>query len=889
MIKPSPTIESLFNRRWVGPIYAMFAVGLLMLATLQRAQQIVQVPPALALLVVLLIAAPLTGMLLVSGSTARAHPLALPLLLVDAAAAIGLVALTGGAGSPLWVALLVVSTAAPLLLPGRWAALLLAFVWLSFGLLTLQAPAPELFDAITTWAMRTAGVAVIAVVVQRALATEEHLRLRAEHRERVLHDFLELSNRLRVTSQPSVILTEVAQAVQASGGYDCVTLSRVDWHAAAAHVEVALGAGGRRLAAVEGLQLDWSDFQPLINERLRAGPGIYYVDALPFRTIKSEQHFIVPLTSQFGEIHGLLTVSFPVRRRAELQEELPLLELLANQASAALDNSTLYSTLEQRVAEATSAIMAGQQELAHARDRAEALYQIGRGLAGSLDEREVLSQALALITQATGATRGGILLVEPTSGRLAFRTQLDQTSNEPVQGLERGLELAGVALAGRRPALINDTSGNARWPSRADEPDRSVLAVPLLLDDEPLGVLLLTSEQPNAFEHEHEQLALAASGQIAVALSKAQLYRYVTEQSERLGLTLKQREEEISKIQAILSSIGDGVVVSDHHGRIRLINPAAERLLGIAASDLIGRQLSNVSSAPAADAAPGAPAELVRIDGRTLQALSAPVQSSTGEWLGRVLVYRDVTREAVADRLKSEFIATASHELRTPLTSIRGYVDLLLLGTLGEMQPEQQGFLKVVKNNIAQIVALIDDLLDISKAEAGEIRLRREPVHLAEVLYEVGEALYAQFSERSISLAIDVEPDVPVVMVDRLRLRQVVVNLVGNACKYTPPGGHVDVLLRQCDGAARVDVRDTGVGITAEAQANIFTPFFRADNPLREIVGGTGLGLSITKSLVELHGGTIWFESHEGQGTTFSFTLPLEDDWKPVEWLDRQA
>jgi signal transduction histidine kinase len=295
---------------------------------------------------------------------------------------------------------------------------------------------------------------------------------------------------------------------------------------------------------------------------------------------------------------------------------------------------------------------------------------------------------------------------------------------------------------------------------------------------------------------------------------------------------------------------------------------------------------------------PGAPAEPRRdqpemiqqleVGERSLHAHFAPVLASSGEWLGGVVIYHDVTREALADRLKSEFIATASHELRTPLTSIRGYVDLLLLGTLGAVSPEQGDFLKVVKNNVARLVELIDDLLDVSKVEAGEIRLRCEPVDMAEVLHEVGEALYSQFTERKISLAIDVQENLPKVMADRQRLRQIAVNLVGNACKYTPSGGHVDVTLRNGDGRLRVDVRDTGVGIREDARRHIFTPFFRADNPLRDEVGGTGLGLSITRKLVELHGGEIWFDTHEGDGTTFSFTLPLDSgDWKPVDWLEQ--
>src|SRR5262249_5553820 len=162
--------------------------------------------------------------------------------------------------------------------------------------------------------------------------------------------------------------------------------------------------------------------------------------------------------------------------------------------------------------------------------------------------------------------------------------------------------------------------------------------------------------------------------------------------------------------------------------------------------------------------------EQLQVGERSLHAHFAPVLSSSGEWLGGVVVYHDISREVLADRLKSEFIATASHELRTPLTSIRGYVDLLMIGTLGPLSQAQSDFFKVLKTNVARWVELIAALLDVSKVEAGEIRLRREPLDMAEILYEVGESLYSQFTERDISLAIDVPEGLPPVMADRQRL-----------------------------------------------------------------------------------------------------------------------
>jgi signal transduction histidine kinase len=895
LIHPKPSsnaLGDLLGRRWVGLGYSAFALALLVLAALQVANLTGQAS-VVAYLVVLAATAPLTGMLLSRGGRARGRPLALALLLIDALAALGLIAETGGAASPMWVALLLASTATPLLLRGRAAAGLLLAVWLADGLFLLAAPPGELLPLALSWALRAAGVGLIGLVLYRALSIEEGLRVRTQRREQVLHDFLELSNRLRVTSQPSQVLEEVARAVQASGNFDCVTLSQVAWHSGVVRVIVAIGASGRRLEGVEGLQLPWSTIAPLVNPSRRAGPNTYRAELLPFRAIRNEQHLIIPLSSQFSEVQGMLTVSAARKHADALEEALPLLELLANQAAAALDNNAVYGTMEQRVLDATATIERNREELALARDRAETLYRIVQALAACTDERELLAQGLAMLADAIGAEHGGIMLVEPNTGRLVYRTTLDH--ERPPAGLPAGLEraqgLAGWALANRQAISVPDLAHDTRWPAKTDAaaPVRSALVAPLLLEDEPLGVLVLLHSSPEHFRPDHEQLALAAGGQIAVALSKAQLYRFVTEQSERLGLTLQQREEEISKTFAILRSIGDGVVVGDRLGRIRMINPAAEQILDIRAEAFLGRQMNEL---------PGVPIELqhsvaegvqqLQVGDRSLHAHFAPVRSAAGEWLGGVVVYHDVSREVLSDRLKSEFIATASHELRTPLTSIRGYVDLLLLNTLGPLSQPQSDFLRVVKSNVARLVELIDDLLDVSKAEAGEVRLRREPTDVSEVLHEVGEALYSQFTERSISLAIDVQQGLPKIMADRQRLRQIAVNLVGNACKYTPVGGHVDITLRNGGNRLRVDVRDTGVGIADEARPHIFTPFYRADNPLRDEVGGTGLGLSITKRLVELHGGEIWFDTREGQGSTFSFTLPLDGgDWTPADWLDQ--
>jgi signal transduction histidine kinase len=862
----------------VGPRWVGLGFAVLSLALAVYAYALALPPAALAAAAALCAAAPALGLL--TGAAAGPRR-ALAVALLAACVALGLVAVTasGVAASPLWPALIPPVVAAVLLLPGPAGAGVAATIWLAYGWLALVVPVADRPAAAAAWLLRGAEVALLALLVSRAAAAARDTIARARARERALRGFLAASNRLRISTSVQGVLEEVAGAVQAAGDFDCVSLSLVDTGGEKARVVAAIGASGRRLGAVEGLSFSYA----ALTLRMRAGEpiGAYAVavETLPFRNLPDERHLVLPLHSQHDEVRGVLTVSAAGRRRAVLDEALPLLELLANQAAVAVDNADLYATLEQRVRHATADLARGAEELRRARDRAEVLYHIARALSLTLDERQVLEQTLRLIVAHTGAERGGIMLMEPGSGRLVYRTTLERQRVEPHGVLERGQGLAGWVLANREPAIVPDTTLDPRWQvrSRFDAEPRSVLAVPVMLEREALGVLLLIHNEVDHFRAEHAQIAAAAASQAAAALAKAQLHRYVSEQSEHLGVVARQQEEEAGQLMAILRSIGDGVVVGDRHGLVRIVNPAAEAILGIRAEAFLGRAIGALPGVPADIQAAAAQERMRKFAAgeRTLRAHCAAVQSPRGEPLGSVVVYHDLTREEAADRLKNELVATASHELRTPMTSIRGYVDMLLLGTFGPVADGHREPLRVIKRNVVRLVLLIEDLLDLSRAEGGEVRLRAEPVDVGELLRGVGEILAGQFSERQIRLTLDLPEGLPPAQADRQRLEQIAVNLIGNACKYTPRGGRVRVALRNGGGELRVDVEDSGVGIPEDAKPHIFTPFFRADNPLRDEVGGTGLGLSITRKLVELHGGQIWFESRVNEGSTFSFTLPL--------------
>jgi PAS domain S-box-containing protein len=231
-----------------------------------------------------------------------------------------------------------------------------------------------------------------------------------------------------------------------------------------------------------------------------------------------------------------------------------------------------------------------------------------------------------------------------------------------------------------------------------------------------------------------------------------------------------------------------------------------------------------------------------------------------------------------ANQRKSAFVTLVSHEFRTPLTSMTGYIELLLEGQGGPLTKRQREWLGIIGNNADRLVMLIDDLLDIARIEAGKIELKRTPLDLVPLIQEVARELHPQLTGKGQWLTLELAEVLPAVMGDADRIRQILANLLSNALKYTPSGGRITITARGEAGRVRVAVQDTGIGLTPEDQAQLFTPFFRAQRDASHGVGGTGLGLAITQALVELHGGAIAVTSAPGQGSTFSVTLPAAQE-----------
>ena len=246
-------------------------------------------------------------------------------------------------------------------------------------------------------------------------------------------------------------------------------------------------------------------------------------------------------------------------------------------------------------------------------------------------------------------------------------------------------------------------------------------------------------------------------------------------------------------------------------------------------------------------------------------------------------LYSEVETANIA---KSDFVSLVSHELKTPMTSIKGFTDLLAAGMVGPVNPAQSNFLNTIRTNVDRMATLVSDLTDISRIEAGRMRLEFEAIGVPDVINEVVHSTHNQIDEKQQTLVLNVAEDLPCMWGDRSRIVQVLMNLVSNAYKYTPPEGQIaisaDLAQNSWDleGAPQVihlAVEDTGYGISEENQQKIFQKFFRSDDQKVRDAPGTGLGLSITRTLVEMQGGRIWFESSYRVGTTFHFTIPITE------------
>jgi two-component system phosphate regulon sensor histidine kinase PhoR len=383
-----------------------------------------------------------------------------------------------------------------------------------------------------------------------------------------------------------------------------------------------------------------------------------------------------------------------------------------------------------------------------------------------------------------------------------------------------------------------------------------------------------------------------AAGDLRVALPQGPpgelgaLVRTMNEMAGAVRQRIEDEEERRTEAAAILAGMGDGVVIVDGEHQVIALNRAAERLLEISAQAARGRTVAEVVRhhdlvrALASDGPPTAPLVIeVGHEPRQVQVVVTPVHLADAT--RQVILLQDVTELRQAETIRRDFVANVSHELRTPLASLRALVETLEDGALDD-PPAAREFLGRMHVEVDGLTQMVEELLELARIESGRVHLRFQRADVGRVVAEAAERLRPQAERQSLTLAVRTPPDALAAMIDADRVHQVVINLVHNAIKFTPPGGSIGVSVERRGDQVAVVVSDTGVGVDAADLPRLFERFYKVDRS--RSTAGTGLGLAIVKHLVQAHAGRVWADSPgEGQGTTFTVELPTLA-WHAARW-----
>jgi signal transduction histidine kinase len=510
----------------------------------------------------------------------------------------------------------------------------------------------------------------------------------------------------------------------------------------------------------------------------------------------------------------------------------------------------------------------------------------------TFDLGEIFRAAILKLKRVIAFRRASVVLVSADRTEYGVHTLYDELYGGfmPVNGsfpIDKGL--TGEAIRTGKALRIEGYEGTQGIRVNGEH-NVSVLIVPLRVEDAVIGTLNLGAPEGQVYGEADLELAQLLARPIETSLYYSKLFSTIEQQRGDLSVehdkVVAERSQLASLIEASQAAI---LMVTD--GKVAHANSVMAELLGLPVEVMLGAPMERINQALARSLANPealAPQTEALLKGEQLfrdrvelvfprqlicQRTLAPVRGPEGDVLGHVLIYRDVTAEAEAEDAKDEFVSTVSHELRTPLTSVKTSLSLLGKGVAGEVTDEMREFLGIALRNLERLIRLVDDLLDLSRIESGRLVTNVEPVALARVVTSAVDAVRGFAEVREARLEVT-EGEPVTVTADGDRLEQVIVNLLSNAVKFSPAGGRVGLSWSLQDGQAVLEVSDEGPGIPVSQLDAVFERFRQlGDSSSRS--GGAGLGLAISRKIIEQFGGSLWVESHEGEGARFFVRLEV--------------
>jgi len=538
-------------------------------------------------------------------------------------------------------------------------------------------------------------------------------------------------------------------------------------------------------------------------------------------------------------------------------EDIQLGRALAQQTAIAISQIDLLRQTQQRLTEVSTLFTLSQEIIS----------------TPPLHLDKLLDNIVNAVRQMADCRACVIFLIDDSRQYLEIKAAVGikkQWRNSAKLQIDEGA--VGIAISRKETVYIPDTAQDPTFIF-FDHSIRSLIAVPLVFQNEIIGAINLDDTKPHMFGPAQERLLTIAANHAAIAIQNSKLFQKAVSEEKRT--------------RAIIEHMADGVLLLNRSGSIITVNPALSKLLNMKTENIIGKNINDVNldeaikllcspakKGEAEDTFVTSEVTLPGDNAPTLQIYTNTIYNDHHHKIGEIRVMHDVTQERILEQMKDDFVSTISHELRTPLFSIQGFVRLILSGDVPD-EKTQHEFLTIIERQASHLSDLVSNLLDLNRLASDALPIDKVPIQISDTINLTVAKLHSLSRKKGVLIKGKIPTKLPLVLGDPQRLEQVFTNLIGNAIKFTPQKGQVLISAKTTLNSIVISIADTGIGIPPEELDRIFGKFYQVEEHSTRSAEGSGLGLHISRQLISKHQGKIWAKSKIGKGSTFFVELPI--------------